>query len=85
MVLDRMVVFGMMEFWIPDSNPPDPYGNFVFDLGNNNDKMIKQYILGVAPLPGFQWPADLFTFLVGDSEENLHLPLLLGGGHIQNI
>ena len=27
----------------------------------------------------------IVTFLVGDPNLNLHLPLLLGGGHIQNI
>ncbi len=37
---------------------------------------------------GIAWvwpPPRIITFLVGDSELNLHLPLLVGGGHTQGI
>ena len=44
------------------------------------------YHLGVAPLTGCQWPPGWhYIFRIGDPNLNLHLPLLLWGGHIQCI
>ena len=41
--------------------------------------------VGLFPLPRMPVTTRIVMFLVGDPELNLHLPLLLGGGTIQNI
>ena len=41
--------------------------------------------LGVAPSQHSSDHQDDITFLIGDPDLNLHLPLLLGGGHTQQV
>ena len=45
----------------------------------------RDYIFGMAPSLDASDHQDHYMFRIGDSELNLHFPLLQGGGHIQII
>ena len=48
-------------------------------------KHLGKFTLGVAPSQDSSDHQNCYIFRIGDPNLNLHLPLLLGGGHIQNI
>ena len=49
----------------------------------NQPSIFREYV-GCGPLP-VTVTTRMMTFLVGDPNQNLHFPLLLGGGHTQGM
>ena len=50
-----------------------------------NLEETERYKFGMAPSLDSSDHQDYYMFRIGDSELNLHFPVLQGGGHIQDI